>query len=125
MLTEQRGTRRTRREHVNVDDVAQRRYWCERLDCSEDQLREGLRAVGATVEDLRRYLEKYLCVDTIDQRRHWCRQLECTETQLFDAVTAVGLLVENVRRYLVHRKSAALRRANWASRTPASDARAA
>ena len=120
MLTEQRRGPRTRREYVNVNDASQRRYWCDRLACNEDQLREGIRAVGASVEAVRRYLGKYMCADTTDQRRHWCRQLECTESQLFDAVTAVGLLVEDVRRYLVHRESAALRRGSWASRAIAS-----
>ncbi len=116
MLTEQRKAPRPRRLHVNVADALQRRSWCSKLNCTEQQLGEAAQAVGSKVEDVRRYLKRFLCVDTIEQRHCWCQALECSETQLFDAVTAVGLLVEDVRRYLAHRESATLRRANWAGR---------
>ena len=104
MLVEQRGAPRTQREYVNVDDAEQCRYWCELLVCTEQQLREGVRAVGSMVEDLRRHLGKYVRIDTMDQRRELCRRLRCTESELLEAVVAVGSMAVDVRRHLLHRK---------------------
>jgi hypothetical protein len=44
------------RAHVNVNDAAERAYWCQRFGCSEAQLRNAVKMVGATPSKVRAQL---------------------------------------------------------------------
>lgn len=56
MLVEQRKEPRTGPEFVNIGDPGQRSLWCQRLECSEQELCAGVRAAGVLVERLRLHL---------------------------------------------------------------------
>lgn len=41
---------------VNVNDDAERAYWCREFSCTDQDLLDAVRAVGELVADVRRYL---------------------------------------------------------------------
>ena len=41
---------------INLNERSEILHWSQRLACSERQLREAVRAVGAKAADVRRYL---------------------------------------------------------------------
>lgn len=46
------------RNRINVSEPWEVRYWTRELNCTEQQLREAVRAVGVMVVDVRRYLSQ-------------------------------------------------------------------
>lgn len=46
------------RARVNVNEEWERRWWCKEFGCTEQQLRDAVRAVGVMVVDVRRHLGK-------------------------------------------------------------------
>ncbi|QEK93989.1 DUF3606 domain-containing protein [Achromobacter insolitus] len=46
------------RSRINVNEDHEVRYWSKELGVSEDQLREGVKAAGVSVEAVRKYLGK-------------------------------------------------------------------
>ncbi len=44
------------RSHVNVNEAAERTYWCQKFGCSETQLRNAVKMVGVTVSKVRAQL---------------------------------------------------------------------
>ena len=42
---------------VQIDDGNQVRYWCDLLGCTEAQLRESVRAVGTSPDNVREFLK--------------------------------------------------------------------
>jgi hypothetical protein len=43
---------------INLDERAEILHWSLRLGCSEEQLREAVRAVGTNAADVRRYVNR-------------------------------------------------------------------
>jgi hypothetical protein len=41
---------------INVNQPYEVQYWCKELRCTEQQLRDAVRAVGPMVKDVRRHL---------------------------------------------------------------------
>jgi len=41
------------RSRVNVNDAAERAYWCQKFGCSETQLRNAVKMVGVTASKVR------------------------------------------------------------------------
>jgi hypothetical protein len=48
------------RSRINVNDGYERRYWSDMLRVTEQQLRNGVSAVGPSVEKVRKYLNRSL-----------------------------------------------------------------
>jgi hypothetical protein len=46
------------RSLVSVSDAAEITYWCQKLVCSETQLRAAVKMVGFTVSKVRAHLEQ-------------------------------------------------------------------
>jgi hypothetical protein len=46
------------RTRINVNESWEVDWWCEELECTPQQLRAAVRAVGVLVDDVRRYLGK-------------------------------------------------------------------
>ena len=46
------------RTRINVNEAWELSYWTKELDCTADQLRTAVNAVGVMVADVRRYLGK-------------------------------------------------------------------
>ncbi len=46
------------RSRVNVSDAADVVYWCQKLACSETQLRTAVKMVGVTVSKVRAHLNQ-------------------------------------------------------------------
>jgi hypothetical protein len=46
------------RSRINVDDDHERRFWCKELICTERQLRDAVRAVGVSVDEVREHLRR-------------------------------------------------------------------
>jgi hypothetical protein len=44
------------RSRVNLKEAAEVTYWCEKLSCSETQLRYAVKTVGVTVSKVRAHL---------------------------------------------------------------------
>ena len=44
------------RSRVNVSEAAEVTYWCQKLGCSETQLRTAVKMVGVTVSKVRAHL---------------------------------------------------------------------
>ncbi len=44
------------RSRINVNDAPEVRFWCSELRCTESQLRDAVRRVGATTVRVRAYL---------------------------------------------------------------------
>lgn len=45
----------TDRNHINMDEDWERRYWAKSLGVSEEELEEALRAVGVQIDAVRKY----------------------------------------------------------------------
>ena len=56
MSTDRNGSGSTDHTRINCDDPQQLRFWCNELRCTEGQLRDAVRRVGATVVRVRAYL---------------------------------------------------------------------
>lgn len=46
------------RSRVNVNEVHEVRYWCQKYGCTEAQLRAAVSRVGVMAADVERHLEK-------------------------------------------------------------------
>jgi hypothetical protein len=46
------------RSRVNVNEEWERRWWCKEFGCTEQQLRDAVRAVGVSADKVRQYLRK-------------------------------------------------------------------
>lgn len=46
------------RDRVNVNEEWERRWWCSKFGCTEEQLRAAVRAVGVMADDVRAHLAK-------------------------------------------------------------------
>lgn len=46
------------RSRINVSDAAEVTYWCQKLGCSETQLRYAIKTVGVTVSKVRAHLNQ-------------------------------------------------------------------
>jgi hypothetical protein len=46
------------RSRVNVNEEWERRWWCKEFGCTEQQLRDAVRAVGVSADKVRQHLEK-------------------------------------------------------------------
>ena len=46
------------RSKVNVSQASEVTYWCEKLGCSETQLRYAVKTVGVTVSKVRAHLNQ-------------------------------------------------------------------
>ena len=46
------------RSRVNVSDATEVAYWCQKLACSETQLRTAVKMVGITVSKVRAHLNQ-------------------------------------------------------------------
>jgi uncharacterized protein DUF3606 len=44
------------RSRIDVNDAAERTYWCQKFGCSETQLRNAVKMVGVTVSKVRAQL---------------------------------------------------------------------
>jgi len=44
------------RSRINVSDASEVAYWCQKLGCSETQLRYAVKTVGAAVSKVRAHL---------------------------------------------------------------------
>ena len=44
------------RSRINVNEPPEVRFWCSEFRCSESQLRDAVRRVGATTDRVRAYL---------------------------------------------------------------------
>ena len=44
------------RSRINVSDASDVAYWCQKLGCSETQLRYAVKTVGVTVSKVRAHL---------------------------------------------------------------------
>jgi hypothetical protein len=44
------------RSRINVNDAAERAYWCQKFGCSETQLRNAVKMVGVTPSKVRTQL---------------------------------------------------------------------
>lgn len=45
-------------ERVNTHSDAEAAYWCNEFDCTRDELREAVSAVGETAQDVRLHLSQ-------------------------------------------------------------------
>lgn len=45
-------------ERVNTHSDAEAAYWCKEFDCTRDELREAVSAVGETAQDVRLHLSQ-------------------------------------------------------------------
>jgi hypothetical protein len=45
------------RARINVHEESDIHYWCSELGCTPEQLREGVKAAGVLVDDVRRHLQ--------------------------------------------------------------------
>ena len=52
-------SKRGREDHIriNVHEDHERRYWCEKFDCSEVELRDAVDVVGVMVKDVAAHFE--------------------------------------------------------------------
>lgn len=41
---------------INVNEPHELRYWCEALNCSEQELREAVKNVGVMADDVRAHM---------------------------------------------------------------------
>jgi hypothetical protein len=46
------------RSRVNVNEEWERRWWCKEFRCTEQQLRDAVRAVGVSADKVRQHLKK-------------------------------------------------------------------
>ena len=46
------------RSRINVSDPSEVAYWCQKLGCSETQLRYAIKTVGVTVSKVRAHLNQ-------------------------------------------------------------------
>jgi hypothetical protein len=46
------------RSRINVNDAAEVTYWCQKLACSETQLRTAVKVVGVAVSKVRAHLNQ-------------------------------------------------------------------
>jgi hypothetical protein len=46
------------RSRVNVNEEWERRWWCKEFGCTEQQLRDAVRAVGVSADKVRQHLKK-------------------------------------------------------------------
>lgn len=46
------------RKRISTTEEWELRYWSDKFDCSHDELREAVDAVGHMAKDVERYLEK-------------------------------------------------------------------
>ena len=46
------------RSRIDVNEEWEVRYWCEKFNCTLDELRDAVDAVGVSVDDVRTYLGK-------------------------------------------------------------------
>jgi len=46
------------RQHIDIDDAHELRYWIRELSVTEQELRTAVRSVGPRVEDVRRQLTR-------------------------------------------------------------------
>ncbi len=46
------------RSHVTVKEASEVTYWCQKLGCSETQLRAAVKMVGPTVSKVRAHLNQ-------------------------------------------------------------------
>jgi hypothetical protein len=46
------------RSRINVSDPSEVTYWCQKLGCSETQLRYAVKTAGVTVSKVRAYLNQ-------------------------------------------------------------------
>ena len=46
------------RNRVNVNEEWERKYWCKEFGCTEQQLRDAVKAVGVMVDKVRAYLKQ-------------------------------------------------------------------
>jgi CRISPR/Cas system-associated endonuclease Cas3-HD len=46
------------RSRINVNEPYEVRYWCEKLNCSELQLRDAVASVGVMAKDVEDYLHR-------------------------------------------------------------------
>jgi hypothetical protein len=46
------------RSRVNVNESWEVRYWCKELGCTEQQLRDAVKAVGVMADAVRRHFRK-------------------------------------------------------------------
>jgi hypothetical protein len=46
------------RSRVNVNESWEVRYWCKEFGCTEEQLREAVKAVGVMAADVRQHFRK-------------------------------------------------------------------
>ena len=42
--------------YINLDQDHEVRYWCRKLDCTEEELRDAVSVVGNSVRTVRKYL---------------------------------------------------------------------
>lgn len=45
------------RSRVNVNEDHERRYWCEKFGCTEDDLRAAVAEVGVMADDVAAFLD--------------------------------------------------------------------
>ena len=45
-------------KRIDVNDPQEVRNWCKSLSCSEQELKEAVRAVGTSAEKVREYLQQ-------------------------------------------------------------------
>ncbi len=46
------------RTRINIHEPWEVKWWCKELGCTEQQLKDAVKAVGVMVKDVRRYLGK-------------------------------------------------------------------
>lgn len=46
------------RTRIDVNEEWELRYWCAKFNCTPDELREAVDAIGVSVSDVELYLEK-------------------------------------------------------------------
>lgn len=46
------------RSRVNVNEEWERKYWCREFNCTEQQLRDAVKAVGVMADNVRAHLRK-------------------------------------------------------------------
>jgi len=46
------------RSRINVSDASEVAYWCQKLSCSETQLRYAIKTVGVSVSKVRAHLNQ-------------------------------------------------------------------
>jgi len=57
MANDKRDPTPVDRARINVHEESDIHYWCSVLGCTAEQLRDGVKAAGVLVDDVRRHLE--------------------------------------------------------------------